>query len=60
MLRDAHVWGAWVVVVANRLVALRALGAPQWPALRHRLSKDGITVGGTLTLLPRPQDTPSA
>jgi hypothetical protein len=36
VLRDAHVWWAWVVVVANGLVGLWALGAHQWPALRHR------------------------
>ena len=35
-LRDAHVAGAWVVVVGNALAGLWALGAHRWPALRHR------------------------
>jgi hypothetical protein len=34
-LRDAHVAGAWVVVVGNALAGLWALGAHRWPALRH-------------------------
>ena len=35
-LRDVHVVGAWVVVVANALAGLWALGAHRWSALRHR------------------------
>jgi hypothetical protein len=35
-LLDAHLWWAWVVVVGNGLVGLWALGAHQWPQLRHR------------------------
>ena len=34
-LRDAHVAGAWVVVVGNALAGLWALGAHRWPALRQ-------------------------
>lgn len=34
-LRDAHVWWAWVVIVANGLVGVWALGAHRWPALRR-------------------------
>ncbi|HEX5366621.1 MAG TPA: hypothetical protein VFW63_08165 [Acidimicrobiales bacterium] len=36
LLHDAHVVVAWVVVVANALVALWALGAHWLPALRRR------------------------
>ena len=36
MLEDAHVVVAWVVVVANALVGLWALGAHWLPALRRR------------------------
>ena len=36
MLRDAHLWWAWVVVVGNGLVGLWALAAHQWPQFRHR------------------------
>jgi hypothetical protein len=35
-LRDAHVVGAWVVVVANAVAGSWALGAHRWPTLRHR------------------------
>jgi hypothetical protein len=34
-LRDVHVWWAWVVIVANGVVGLWALGAHFRPALRH-------------------------
>ena len=34
-LRDVHVWWAWVVIVANGLVGLWALGAHWRPPLRH-------------------------
>jgi hypothetical protein len=34
-LRDVHVWWAWVVIVANGVVGLWALGAHWRPALRH-------------------------
>jgi hypothetical protein len=36
VLRDAHLWWAWVVVVGNGLVGLWALAAHQWPRFRHR------------------------
>ncbi len=35
-LRDVHVVGAWVVVVANGLAGLWALGAHRWAGLRQR------------------------
>jgi hypothetical protein len=35
-LRDAHVAWAWVVVVANAVVGLWALGAHWWEPLRRR------------------------
>ena len=35
-LRDVHVAGAWIVVVANAIAGSWALGAHRWPALRHR------------------------
>ncbi|HET6663304.1 MAG TPA: hypothetical protein VFG94_03565 [Acidimicrobiales bacterium] len=35
-LRDVHVVGAWIVVVANAIAGSWALGAHRWPALRHR------------------------
>lgn len=35
-LRDAHVWWAWVVVVANALVGVWALAAHRWAGLRHK------------------------
>jgi hypothetical protein len=36
VLRDAHLWWAWVVVVGNGVVGLWALAAHQWPRFRHR------------------------
>jgi hypothetical protein len=35
-LRDVHVAWAWIVVVANGLAGLWALGADRWEGLRHR------------------------
>jgi hypothetical protein len=35
VLQDAHVWWAWVVVVANGLVGVWALGAHWRPELRR-------------------------
>ncbi len=35
-LRDLHATFAWVVIVANGIVGLWALGAHRFPALRHR------------------------
>jgi hypothetical protein len=35
-LRDAHVWGAWVVIVGNGLVGAWALAANWVPTLRGR------------------------
>ncbi len=35
-LRDVHVVGAWVVVVANAVAGSWALAAHRWSALRHR------------------------
>jgi hypothetical protein len=34
-LRDAHVVGAWVVVVGNAVAGLWAMGAHHWAGLRH-------------------------
>ena len=35
-LRDVHVAGAWVVVIANGVAGAWALGADRWAALRTR------------------------
>jgi hypothetical protein len=34
-VHDVHVVGAWIVVVANAIAGLWALGAHRWPALRQ-------------------------
>lgn len=35
-LRAAHEGWSWVMIVGNGLAGLWALGAGQWPSLRHR------------------------
>jgi len=49
-LQDAHVALAWVVVVANALAGLWALGAHWLPALRHR-SLWWFTLAAQLTIV---------
>jgi hypothetical protein len=49
-LHDAHVVGAWVVVVSNAAAGLWALGAHQLPALRHR-ALWWFTVAAELTIV---------
>ena len=49
MIADAHALLAWVVVLANGLVGVWALGAHQVKSLRHRAL--WISVGGAEVLL---------
>jgi hypothetical protein len=35
-VRAVHEWWAWVVIAGNGVAGAWALGAHQWPALRHR------------------------
>lgn len=50
MIRDFHFWVSWLFIVSNGAVGLWALGAHQWPKLRHRAGWIAVVVAEVIVI----------